>query len=587
MNQYLLVAHQQVAVEAAETLCLQHASTHLASIHSARDQSEAALIASLRVLVLPNGPYIGLMRERDNVKATWHWTDGTTFNFDQWATNEPGDGENAVRMNKGNWHWQDFYGENLFPFMCALPSILCNENIAWSRGAVRGYIEYLDADNECEGWLMRNSSYNTALGVQWVNPNREWLIEMTFSVQSEMTTENGNFIFNVHNLGVSNMCSQYSVGFSRGGATTDNEWTVYMSKCLDFVANGERDCTPLQWVGSNPVTLTPNTYYTLAVQVRNGNNFSVAVDGTFYIDGFVDGEGEFGRDDELSGRLGIWHAYTPVIIKSLFVSGTMVTESTDDYVFCSPPTQSPSMSPTWLTEPPTLNPTNGPSLAPSIDPSSSAPSHSPSAAPTETENDGAVDQKESGRVSTTKLVDDVQQVSKGESGDSWSDAAVHAVVGLAVSCCVVLFGVAMLKRRKKRNRTKTADEEAHPKQEMSAIASFSANAVTPTAITASLTTSSREHPQAMFVQQIESIASVNDVLMDAVVDEMNTPQFSAGMADSALVYEDAERELNNDLIVAGHVTAGNGAMDGDAGAIVTDIDDMVVVGNDELRTVGL
>jgi len=152
---YRFISSRKTAEE-ANTYCKSLSSE--ASLVSVHDSETNSFINSMG-----KGKkfWIGGFRVQDDVNI-WAWKDGSAWDFDNWARNEPnnaGGNENYVMMNhhQEESSWNDEDGFMRFPFICQQKPIFSCES-GWVASQNRKCYQYIsnpmpaaDANNYCKG----------------------------------------------------------------------------------------------------------------------------------------------------------------------------------------------------------------------------------------------------------------------------------------------------------------------------------------------------------------------------------------------------------------------------------------------------
>eukprot|EP01083_Nonionella_stella_P029857 82035_1 len=102
---YVLV-EQSLSSDAASTYCQDTYGTYLTSIHSESDNQEASALCKMKPSCANNGClkylmscHIGLndkTNERDDLRDNWVWSDGSSYDYENWKVGEPNDNANSV-----------------------------------------------------------------------------------------------------------------------------------------------------------------------------------------------------------------------------------------------------------------------------------------------------------------------------------------------------------------------------------------------------------------------------------------------------------------------------------------------------------
>ena len=104
----------QYATDAEESC--QALGGHLASIHSIEEQNFITQMFESPI----DGVWAGGVDFNHN--GVWGWTDGTSFDFTNWRSGQPGGGEYYLHLGDDNgiWNWRDWEYYNDSSYICQI-----------------------------------------------------------------------------------------------------------------------------------------------------------------------------------------------------------------------------------------------------------------------------------------------------------------------------------------------------------------------------------------------------------------------------------------------------------------------------------
>eukprot|EP01083_Nonionella_stella_P077565 211868_1 len=124
-----------------------------------------------------------------------------------------------------------------------------------------------------------------------------------------------------------------------------------------FFATVKNDVMKVIHSQSLPFTYWTATYYALKATVTTSNTFNIYVNNALILSNVV---GSIDEVDATNGYIGIKNTRSSIIVKSLFVSGDVISEPTNDAVHWFGPCDTTTLQPTN----PSVNPTESPSFVP-------------------------------------------------------------------------------------------------------------------------------------------------------------------------------------------------------------------------------
>eukprot|EP01084_Bolivina_argentea_P172332 298525_1 len=309
LNKYIFNNIHLSNFSSAETHCQSELQTHLASIHSLRDQYEIQTI--LTTANIARDVYMGL----SDAITDWIflWNDNTTFDFGKtfyitpWKGDEPnnsGNQETCVLLwQDDSWNWNDAECAALNPFVCNLRSQLCDDKYT-SWNIIKGNINPYTCDS-----FVINDFHGFISNKQWVNNNKILVIDYLFAVHNVSASINHTMVGVVlYNFNSSH--DYYVFGILK----TVNDWNVFLAKNIDHEFN-------YILLSSIFDSFNYSVYYTLKIEIKNGNSFKIMINNVTLT--HVEQNDAVGMDSVMSGYIGLISVNATVTAKSLFVSGSV------------------------------------------------------------------------------------------------------------------------------------------------------------------------------------------------------------------------------------------------------------------------
>ena len=227
INKYVLSANGFDNWTEAKTYCETDVGTTLASIHSARDNTEAVELCKLHA----DGASCLIGLNDAEQEFNWVWTDNTALDYGSnvsggigpWLFNRP-DGtdkkytdQDYVRIQRPQYQWNDVASDeddHINAALCNKPSELCRFVNKWN--IIDGTMNFSSCEMIHDGTVQSQSQFNMAVidDKQWFNGNNSVVVEYYVHINTTLVGKGaGIAIFNHMN----NLCSEwYYIGIELG-----------------------------------------------------------------------------------------------------------------------------------------------------------------------------------------------------------------------------------------------------------------------------------------------------------------------------------------------------------------------------------
>eukprot|EP01083_Nonionella_stella_P006449 18718_1 len=349
--------------------CANKFGTELLSFHSQSDWDEATRLCRLineqssiglgpRGADLEDDCHIGLYL-RSNGQITFD--DGSTFYWPgdfgyPWDDTLPTQSDPCTRIK---WDANPVYSlskawcsDNQWA-LCNMPSEICYQS-RWTAVSGTGWSFNKPPCQVSNSYASNQNALIMLEDRRWNNNGQNIVFEMLYTMNavnpSQSNTEPSTAGIVWH---VDNSCANY---YYFGISVYDD--TVFIAQVKHGVVNVIHS-------QSLSFSYSTGTYYSLKVAVSASNRFSIYANSALLISNAA-GSDDFSALDTTNGYIGIKNMRSSVIVKSLFVSGEPMIETTNDaatwFDACAVPTEVPTDDPTVspTTERPSNNPTKNP-----------------------------------------------------------------------------------------------------------------------------------------------------------------------------------------------------------------------------------
>eukprot|EP01083_Nonionella_stella_P006448 18716_1 len=373
--------------------CANKFGTELLSFHSQSDWDEATRLCRLineqssiglgpRGADLEDDCHIGLYL-RSNGQITFD--DGSTFYWPgdfgyPWDDTLPTQSDPCTRIK---WDANPVYSlskawcsDNQWA-LCNMPSEICYQS-RWTAVSGTGWSFNKPPCQVSNSYASNQNALIMLEDRRWNNNGQNIVFEMLYTMNavnpSQSNTEPSTAGIVWH---VDNSCANY---YYFGISVYDD--TVFIAQVKHGVVNVIHS-------QSLSFSYSTGTYYSLKVAVSASNRFSIYANSALLISNAA-GSDDFSALDTTNGYIGIKNMRSSVIVKSLFVSGEPIVETSNDaatwFDACAVPTEVPTDDPTASpterpSDNPTLKPSDNPTLKPSGNPTQK-PSNNPTKNPT-------------------------------------------------------------------------------------------------------------------------------------------------------------------------------------------------------------